>query len=237
MNRIEAGNRIFVALDGMTAEQAIALADRIGHKVGGFKIGLDLISRQQAGIVAEYMVKKGYRFFWDGKLDDIPKTVGDAAKAIATWGAMMFNVHASAGVDAMRAAVANKGQSLVLAVTVLTSLEENEAHLIFGAPNRAKVLQFARDAVLAGCDGVVCSPLELEVLGKRPELKVLIEVTPGVRPVGSSKGDQARVTTPGEAIKAGADYLVIGRPITEPDSGTPEEAVDRIVEEIAEALG
>src|SRR3989344_2359446 len=177
MNRIEAGNRIFVALDGMTAEQAIALADRIGHKVGGFKIGLDLISRQQAGIVAEYMVKKGYRFFWDGKLDDIPKIVGDAAKAIAAWGAMMFNVHASAGVDAMRAAVANKGQSLVF------------------------------------------------------------EVTPGVRPAGSSKGDQARVTTPGEAIKAGADYLVIGRPITAPDSGTPEEAVDRIVEEIAEALG
>lgn len=232
---VEAGNRIFVALDGMSAKESIALADRIGHKVGGFKIGLDLINRQQAGTVAKYMVKKGYRFFWDGKLDDIPKTVGDAAKAIAAWGATLFNVHASAGVDAMRAAVTNKGQSLVLAVTVLTSLEENEAHLIFGAPSRAKVLQFARDAVLSGCDGVVCSPLELALLGKRPELKVLIEVTPGVRPAGSSKGDQARVMTPGEAIQAGAYYLVIGRPITSPDSGTPEEAVDQIIEEIVEA--
>lgn len=237
MNTIEAGNRIFVALDGMTAEQSIALADRIGHKVGGFKIGLELITSQKAGIVAEHLAKEGFELFWDGKWDDISNTVGKAAEAAQYWSPRMVNVHASAGMAAMRAAVANRGRAQVLAVTVLTSLKEDEAHLIFGAPSKAKVLQYARNAVLAGCDGIVCSPLELTFLADFPELENLIRVVPGIRPAGSSKGDQARVMTPGEAIKAGANYLVIGRPITAPESGTPEEAVDQIVPEIAAAFG
>lgn len=235
MNTIEAGSRIFVALDGMTADQSIALADRIGHKVGGFKIGLILITSQKAGIVAEHLAKAGFDLFWDGKWDDISNTVGEAAEAAQEWRPKMVNVHASAGMVAMRLAVANKGQALVLAVTVLTSLKEEEAHHVFGAPIKAKVLQYARDAVLAGCDGIVCSPLELKFLADFPELENLIRAVPGIRPAGSCKDDQARVMTPGEAIKAGADYLVIGRPITDPDSGTPEEAVDQITQEIATA--
>jgi orotidine-5'-phosphate decarboxylase len=150
----------------------------------------------------------------------------------------MFNVHASCGIEAMMAAVKNKGQSQVLAVTVLTSLEENNAHLIFGSPSKAKVIQFARDAMLAGIDGIICSPQELELLGKQKELAGLRKVTPGVRPEWASVGDQKRIITPGDAILAGATELVIGRPITKPPSevGAPVDAAKRIAEEIAAAL-
>jgi len=150
----------------------------------------------------------------------------------------MFNVHASAGIEAMMSAVANKGQALVLAVTVLTSLEENNANLIFGGPSKARVLQFARDAKLAGCDGIICSPQELELLGKQKELGGLLKITPGVRPEWASAGDQKRIMTPAEAIKAGATALVIGRPITKPPTeiGSPVDAAKRIAEEISAVL-
>jgi orotidine-5'-phosphate decarboxylase len=150
----------------------------------------------------------------------------------------MFNVHASAGIEAMMAAVQNKGISQVLAVTILTSLEENNAHLIFGAPSKAKVLQLARDAKIAGVDGIICSPQELELLGKQKELAGLLKVTPGVRPEWAAAGDQKRIMTPGDAIVAGATALVIGRPITKPpqEVGTPADAARRIADEITEAL-
>ena len=123
---------------------------------------------------------------------------------------------------------------LVLAVTVLTSLGEYDTYLIFGAPSKAKVLQFARDAKIAGCDGIICSPQELEFLGNYPELRGLLKVVPGIRPKWSVTGDQKRIMTPSDAIKAGADYLVIGRPITNPpkEVGSSVEAVKRIIEEI-----
>lgn len=176
--------------------------------------------------------------FLDGKFDDIPNTVGEAAAAASGLGVAMFNVHASAGVEAMMAAVQNKGASQVLAVTVLTSLEENNAHLIFGAPSKAKVLQLARDAKIAGVDGIICSPQELELLGKQKELAGLLKVTPGVRPEWAAAGDQKRIMTPGDAIVAGATALVIGRPITKPpqEVGTPADAARRIADEITEAL-
>jgi orotidine-5'-phosphate decarboxylase len=150
----------------------------------------------------------------------------------------MFNVHASAGIEAMRVAVNNKRESLVLAVTILTSLEEDNAHLIFGAPIKAKVLQFARDAEIAGVDGIICSSKELELLAGQEELRGLIKVTPGIRPEWATAGDQKRVMTPGEAIKAGADYLVIGRPITKPpeEIGSPVDAAQKIAQEIFAAL-
>ena len=134
----------------------------------------------------------------------------------------------------MIAAVMNKGHSQVLAVTVLTSLEENNAYLLFGAPSKAKVLQFARDAKTAGVDGIICSPQELELLGKQKELMGLIKITPGVRPEWAAVGDQKRIMTPLEAIRAGATALVIGRPITNPpvEIGSPANAVNKIVEEI-----
>ncbi len=134
----------------------------------------------------------------------------------------------------MRAAVKNKGDSKVLAVTVLTSTDEHDAFGIFGAPCKAKVLAFARDAKLAGCDGVVCSPLELLVLNEHPELEGLWKVTPSIRSPDDAVDDQRRTMSPREAISCGADELVIGRPIT--GAPSPVEAALKIAEEIAEGL-
>jgi orotidine-5'-phosphate decarboxylase len=153
-------------------------------------------------------------------------------------GVDMFNVHASCGVEAMKAAVANKGMSKVLAVTVLTSLSDEECISVFGKASQQKVLEFANMAKDAGVDGLICSPKEVPLLRSRPELKDLLLVTPGVRPEWAAAGDQKRVMTPGEAIKAGSDYLVIGRPITKPPENkfsSPVEAAIAIAEEIGKA--
>ena len=233
-----AKDRIIVALDVPSLEQAGPLITSLASYVWCFKIGLELITAEGGPQAVRFVQERGGQVFYDGKFCDIPNTVGNAAKAAAGLGVQMFNVHASAGVEAMMAAVANKWKALVLAVTVLTSLEENNAHLIFGGPSKAKVLQLARDAKIAGCDGIICSPQELELLGKQKELVGLLKVTPGVRPEWAATGDQKRVMTPAEAIKAGATVLVIGRPITKPPAeiGTPVDAAKKILEEIAAVL-
>jgi orotidine-5'-phosphate decarboxylase len=235
---LERKDRIIVALDVDSLDKARSLVEELAPCVGCFKVGLELITSAGAPQVVTFVHELGGLVFFDGKFDDIPNTVGNAAKSAASLGVKMFNVHASCGIEAMSAAVANKGDSLVLAVTVLTSLEENNAHLIFGGPSKAKVLQFARDASIAGVDGIICSPQELELLGKQKELGDLLKVTPGVRPEWAAVGDQKRVMTPGEAVKAGATALVIGRPITKPPSeiGSPSEAAKLIAEEIASSL-
>ncbi len=235
---MEAKDKIIVALDVDSLDKAKPLIKDLSPHVGYFKIGLELLTAVGAPQVVSFVHSLGGKVFFDGKFDDIPNTVGGAAKAVAKLGVAMFNVHASAGIEAMMAAVANKGSSLVLAVTVLTSLEENNAHLIFGGPSKAKVLQLTRDIKIAGCDGNICSPQELELLGKQQELDGLIRVTPGIRPKWAQIGDQKRVMTPAEAVKAGADYLVIGRPITKPpmEIGSPVDAAKKIAEEIEQAL-
>ena len=231
---MKAEDKIIVALDVDDLEKAKSLIEALAPYVGCFKIGLELISSVGGPQAVRFVHGLEGEVFYDGKFKDIPNTIGRASRAVSALGVKMFNVHASAGIEAMRAAVDNKGISLVLAVTVLTSLEENNAHLIFGAPSKAKVLQFARDARIAGCDGIICSPRELEFLRNYPELKGLLKVVPGIRPRWSVAGDQKRITTPSDAIKAGADYLVIGRPITNPppEIGGSVEAVKRITEEI-----
>ncbi|MEI7539589.1 MAG: orotidine-5'-phosphate decarboxylase [Candidatus Saccharibacteria bacterium] len=231
---MEAKDKILVALDVDNSESAYQLVKDLAPYVGGFKIGLELIMAIGAKAAIEIVHSYCADVFLDGKFCDISNTVGKASNVISDLGVKMFNVHASAGVEAMRAAVANKRGSLVLAVTVLTSLDQYDAQLIFGSSAEAKVLQFARDAKLAGCDGIVCSPQELMMLGKNKELSGLLKVVPGIRPKGSSKNDQERFMTPGQAIEAGADYLVIGRPITGDKS--PVEAAKRIADEIQEEL-
>ncbi len=235
---IQAKDRIIVALDVDSLDKAGPLVKNLSPYIWCFKVGLELLTAVGAPKVVEFVYSLGGEVFYDGKFDDIPNTVGSAAKAVAGLKVKMFNVHASAGIEAMMAAVANRGQSLVLAVTILTSLEENNAHLIFGGPSKAKVLQLARDAKIAGCDGVICSPQELELLGKQKELDGLMKITPGVRPEWASVGDQKRIMTPAEAIKAGATALVIGRPITKPPAeiGTYVDAAKKIAEEIAAVL-
>ena len=230
--------KIIVALDVSSLERVESLVRELAPLVGCFKVGLQLLTSVGAPEAVKFLHTLGGKVFLDGKFDDIPNTVGEAAVAASRLGVAMFNVHASAGVEAMMAAVQNKGNALVLAVTVLTSLGESDAHLIFGAPSKTKVLQLARDSKIAGVDGIICSPQELELLGKQRELDGLLKITPGVRPEWAAAGDQKRIMTPAEAIKAGATALVIGRPITKPPTeiGSPVNAVKRIAEEISAVL-
>jgi len=245
---MEPKDRIIVAVDVADVEKAWSIVSPLDSVVGGFKVGLEFITAMLVELItansedeANFLLKKirllfkilDGRTFWDGKWDDIPNTVGGAAKALEKMRVKMFNVHASAGIEAMIEAVSHKGQSLALAVTVLTSREENDGNLTFGGPTKAKVLQFAREAKLAGCDGVVCSPQELILLGKRKELRGLMKVTPGIRATNAPADDQKRTMTATEAIKAGADFLVIGRPITA--AINPIAAAERFATEIAEA--
>lgn len=250
--RISAKDRIILPLDIDNPEAAITMVQAMLPFVGYFKIGLEFINSMITSIVTPKNEEEAIKnlkiirrlfeslegkIFWDGKFDDIPNTVGGASKQIAKIGVKMFNVHASAGRESVIKAVANKGNSLVFGVTVLTSIKPEECVSIFGAEPGQKVLQFARMLAEIGADGIICSPQELEFLSKQPELDKLQKITPGVRPLWAAKDDQKRVMTPGEAIKAGADYLVIGRPITMPPAevGNPPDAAEKIADEINSA--
>ena len=254
---MEAKDRIIVALDVDTWDKAKSLVEILAPYVGCFNVGLELMSAVGLPQVVGKIHSLGGAVFCDIKLHDIPNTMAGSAKVISKLGVRILNVHASAGIEGMAAAregarsagmqdegwsgtrpLTIPGNCWILAVTVLTSLEENNANLIFGGPIKAKVLQFARDAKTAGLDGIICSPQELELLGKQKELAGLVKVTPGVRPEWAAVGDQKRVMTPAEAIKAGATALVIGRPITKPPAeiGTSVDAAKRITEEIASVL-
>jgi len=233
--KVSGKDRIIVALDVHTLDKVEQLVKNLAPYVGCFKVGLELITSRGGPQVVEFIHALGGKVFYDGKFDDIPHTVGRATEAIAKMGVKMFNLHASAGIEAMQLAVANAEKSLVLAVTVLTSFEENNAHLIFGGPIKAKVLQFARDAMLAGCNGIVCSPQELLMLSKQTEFGLnFLKVTPGIRASISIPDDQKRTMSAGEAIKAGADYIVVGRPIIE--AKDPIEAAKRMATEIDAVL-
>ena len=246
-------DRIIVALDVDSLGKATALAEELASQVGEFKFGLEFIhsvlnslivpqSAREASanlrtIRALFQLLDG-KIFWDGKFDDIPNTVGGATKALGRMNVKMFNVHASAGRKSVEAAVAQKGNSLVLGVTVLTSLDVAECLSVFGDLPGPKVMQFAHMLAEVGANGIICSPQELELLGKHRSLDGLLRIIPGVRPAWATVGDQKRVMTPGEAIKAGATALVIGRPITTPppEMGTPADAAKKIAEEIASVL-
>jgi len=224
-----AKDRIIVAVDVDHPEKAIEIVKTLLPDVGSFKIGLELITAMLAStlvneeakaidnlrLIRTLFVLLGRQFFWDGKFKDIPNTIGAVSKVVGqTIKVGMFNVHASSGIKGMLEAVANKGESKVLAVTVLTSHEENDAFLDYGAPSKAKVLQYARNAKLAGCYGLVCSPQELLLLDDQPELAGIRKFTPGIRSPNDPADDQKRTMSPREAIGAGANGLVIGRPIT-----------------------
>lgn len=244
---MEARERIIVALDVDTTDKAIWLVEKLRDHVGCFKIGLELIYSMLAEMLVDkltfHRVERLFealdgKIFWDGKLNDIPNTVGGASKAIVGFGVKMFNVHVSAGREAVQKAVENKGDSLVLGVTVLTSIGERESVLIFGNHPENKVFQFVDILVSEGADGVICSPQEVKRLREIKKFEKLIFVTPGIRPAWAATDDQKRITTPADAIKAGVDYLVIGRPITNPpkEIGTPVDAAKRIAEEISSVL-
>lgn len=226
-------DKIIVALDVDSFDRAKKLVNELIFEVKFFKIGLEVINAGFASELVQYIKRKKGKVFHDSKLNDIPNTVAKAMKVISRFEVDMVSVHASAGAESLRAAVRNKGKSRVVGVTVLTTISSPECKSIFGANSDKKVIQFADMLVREKCDGVVCSSQETRLLRKFKKFDSLSIITPGVRPAWSDKNEQKRITTPWKAIEAGADYLVVGRPITNPPVGmSRKEALNLILEEI-----
>lgn len=235
---------VWLPLDVQTLEDAKPIVDLLAPHVSTFKVGLELLTAEGAPQVMNFLSSRGVeKIFFDGKFCDIPNTVAGASKAAVKLGANYFNVHVSCGKTAVAAAVANKGNSKVLAVTVLTSLESQDLAEVGMADGISSpgylVKKMACLAASVGVDGLICSPKDLSSIANEDVLRGLMKVTPGVRPQWANVGDQKRVMTPFEAIKAGATALVIGRPITNPpkEIGTPLDALKKIFDEIELALG
>ncbi|MFA6560965.1 MAG: orotidine-5'-phosphate decarboxylase [Verrucomicrobiia bacterium] len=243
---------LIVAVDVPNLDQASRVLDRLADSVRWFKVGMQLFTAAGPGVVRE-ICSRGGKVFLDLKFHDIPNTVAGAAQSAAALGVQMFNVHAAGGDAMMRAAVegaqrhpqwgelpssANSSaqdnerawklaplkpdtapRPIVIAVTILTSQPATEAD----------VLKLARSAKTSGLDGVVCSARE--ALALKRELGADFKlICPGIRPAWSAKGDQNRIVTPRDAVKTGADYIVVGRPIL--DAPNPAEAAKRVIEEM-----
>jgi orotidine-5'-phosphate decarboxylase len=205
---------IAVALDAPDLETAARWAGLVTPHVSTLKIGLELYLRYGPEVVASVRGASGVQIFLDLKLHDIPATVAAAARAVARLRPAMLTVHAAGGTAAVRAAAEALPDTRVVAVTVLTSLSESDLLRIgLTGPASDAVRRLATLAVEAGARGLVCSPQEVAALRAEVGADILL-VTPGVRPAGADSNDQARVATPEEALRAGADLLVIGRPIT-----------------------
>jgi len=235
MSQLRFANPVFVALDTPDLDRALALAREVRPYVGGLKIGLEFYTACGPDGVRK-IVQTGLPVFADVKFHDIPNTVAAASRELARLGASMFNVHASGGERMMRdaAAAARAVDPLikVLGVTALTSLDDAVLESVGqSGPVSEQVERLARLARQSTLDGVVCSAHEIAML-RRAIGKDFLLVTPGIRPVGADLADQKRVMTPVEARRAGADILVIGRPISAaPD---PAAAARAIAEELAE---
>ena len=240
MTRAEAVRRLVVALDTADRARATELARRLRDVVGMVKVGLEAFTAFGPEFVAQ-LVEEGTRVFLDLKLHDIPHTVERAAARCARLGVSIFNVHAAGGPEMLRAAVAGadagtpagRRRPEILAVTVLTSLDDESLQLLGVHGTAAEVVErWARLSQQAGCNGVVCSAQEAAALrGCLGEKFILL--TPGIRPAGAAVVDQKRVVTPAAAIAAGATYLVVGRPITA--APEPARAAEAIIAEMCAA--
>ncbi|MFC1651866.1 orotidine-5'-phosphate decarboxylase [Patescibacteria group bacterium] len=271
MAELTARDRIIAVLDVKDIDIAAKFVNDLTPYVGGFKIGLEfIVSMIVSLITTEPMdaicnLKKlrklfealNGKIFWDNKFYDIPRTIAGASRAVAKLGIKMFNVHCLSGPEAMKAAKKAAGDSIVLGVTILTSLDYEDLVKMGLAEElniadedelrgiekdwieRLAVRRLAHLAQECGLDGVIASPQEIEAIRGYCQPEFLI-VTPGIRPEWAPKKDQKRTMTPGEAIKIGGDnlFLVIGSPITDPpeEIGTPIDAVKLIIAEVEEAL-
>jgi orotidine-5'-phosphate decarboxylase len=230
---IPASERVIVALDVPSMEGLHALLDRLEGQPRFCKVGLELFVAEGRRAV-EAVQKRGAKVFLDLKLHDIPETVARAVASAKGLGAELLTVHTAGGFEMMRrAAEAAKGRPGILGVTVLTSLSDEDlrADGIVGTMREA-VVRRAKLAEKASAAGIVCSPQE--VADVRAASETLALVVPGVRPAGAALGDQKRVATPASAIAAGADYLVVGRPIR--DAQNPAAAFAAMVGEVESAL-
>ena len=235
--------KILVALDVAKLEDAKKLVNQLANEVFGFKVGLELCGAAGVPAVVDDISQAGGSVFLDLKFKDIPNTVYGAVKACCRPGVFMLNVHCDGGKEMMKAAVraATESQTkpLLIGVTILTSIDNqilnNELKIAGSLSDQA--IHLALLARECGLNGVVCSPHEATAI-KSACGADFITVVPGVRPSWASSGDQKRVMTPGEAARQGADYLVIGRPITNPPEsiGTPSEAAKAIAQEISLAI-
>ena len=225
---------IIVALDFPNADAALALAAQLDPAQCRVKVGKELFTRCGPAIV-EALQAKGFDVFLDLKFHDIPNTTAMAVKAAAELGVWMVNVHCSGGLR-MMAACRNEldklsgAKPLLIGVTVLTSMERDDLSGIgLDVEPQAQVLRLAGLAQQAGMDGLVCSAQEAGVLKvAHPQLQ---RVTPGIRPAGSAADDQRRILTPSQALQAGSDYLVIGRPISQ--AANPQQALAAVLAELA----
>ncbi len=197
---MENNAQIIVVLDGISEKESLRIAKLLKGHVWGFKLN-DLLFD---GVAIIHKLKKFGKVFADAKLYDIPNTVSNCVKRLFLAGADLITVHASGGIEMMKAAKKSAGQSKILAVTILTSSETNSKELA----------KLTRDALKANMDGIVCSGNDLLFIRRIPGSRSLLKVVPGIRPNWyKKKDDQRRIITPKEALRLGADYLVIGRPI------------------------
>ena len=232
-----AKDRLIVALDVPSAAAARELAAQLRGTCRWVKVGLELYLAAGSAMVEE-LAAQGFSVFLDLKFHDIPNTVAGAVRSAASMGASLLTIHAAGGPAMLRAAAeaaaATKNAPQLLAVTVLTSMDKQQLAAIGIETTAAdQVLRLARMAIESEISGLVCSPEEVALLrrelGTNPGL-----VVPGIRPAGAAVGDQKRIATPADAIRAGASQLVIGRPITK--ATDPAQAAQSILDEIASAI-
>lgn len=233
-----AKDRMIIALDFPTMNEAIELIDKIADGATFYKVGLELFLNSKGEII-EYLAKKGKKVFLDLKFHDIPNTTAMESVFAAKQNVFMFNVHASGGKKMMKKVVEESkkvnGDNLIIGVTILTSLSEEDIEETFNSKYSLKelALNLANLAKESGLDGVVCSPWEAMSIKEKCG-KDFKTVCPGVRPQWAATNDQQRIMTPKDAIKNGCDFLVVGRPITK--SENPLKAAKMVEEEIFEGM-
>jgi orotidine-5'-phosphate decarboxylase len=226
-----ADERLIVALDVPNALEGLKMAERLGDAVSFYKIGLGMLTGGGLALANELKAEHGKRIFLDMKLFDIGATVEAAVRGLSQFDLDFLTVHGDPHV--VRAASQAKGDMKILAVTILTSLDraDLDAGLMVAGDIADLVVTRAARALDAGADGVIASPQEAALIRALPEARGKIIVTPGVRPAGSAMGDQKRVLTPAEAIAAGADHIVVGRPIH--TAADPRAAARSILSEVS----
>lgn len=225
-------DRLIVALDVPNAVAGLTLAQQLGDSVSFYKIGLGMLTGGGLALANELKSEHGKRIFLDMKLFDIGATVEAAVRGLAQFDLDFLTVHGDPHVVGAAKEGASGSNLKILAVTVLTSLDRRDLDdcLIQAGDVQNLVVERAARAFEAGADGVIASPQESALIRALPESAGRLIVTPGVRPMGSAKGDQKRVMTPGDAIRAGSDHIVVGRPIWQ--ATLPREAANAVLAEL-----
>lgn len=228
-------DKLIVAMDVPNAIAGLELANKLADTVSFYKIGLGMLTSGGLALANELKQEHGKRIFLDMKLFDIGATVENAVRGLAQFDLDFLTVHGDPHVVRAAKEGASGHDIKILAVTILTSLDRSDLDLNLIKPGDVKtlVLERAEKAFEAGADGVIASPQEAGIIRALPKAQDRLIVTPGIRPTGSDKGDQKRITTPKQAIKNGADHIVVGRPIWQ--SNDPRKAAQSVMNDIHEA--